>query len=193
MTKIVNNSGTVSNNVNNALKDVKKETSKKVPTKKVSGKKEPKIDLSKLTNEQLAEINLDDINLFDLVSNNKNLKVKLTAKSDKKSNLYKRDAQKSNESDKNFRARIRRERNNLLNKITLALDLKSQKDLDLAADELDKFYKDNYLVNDYSLNSLGRLNSDKDTLAKINIAFSYLRNRKTKKVTKRTPKKVTAK
>lgn len=136
-------------------------------------------DLSKLDNETLSTIDLDDINLYDLLAKNKNLE-KLTRKKDKKESIYRRTAKKEMETDKNFRSRIRKERNYHIETVINFFEKKLSKDLDKAIKDFDKFYKETYNLNDYSIQSMARLNSDKATLAKLNIFLAIVKKVKAK-------------
>lgn len=137
-------------------------------------------DLSKLDNETLASIDLDNINLYELLAKNKNLE-KLTKRKDKKESIYKLTAKKENETDKNFRSRIRKERNYHIEMVISFFEKKLTKDLQNAIKDFDKFYKETYQKNDYAIDSMARLNSDKATLAKLNIFLTIVKKVKTKK------------
>lgn len=156
-------------------------------TKKLSGKKEVtkvtskdvkelKNSLENMSNLDILEIELDESTIYNLLSNNKNLKEKLsTSKNGTKEKMYKIEV------DKNIRRKIRNERNMHIERINLAFQQKDIESTKKFVDAFDKFYKETYTLNDYSISSLGRLNSDKVTLAKLKIMLEIVKLTKSKK------------
>lgn len=148
-------------------------------------------NLKNISSEQLAEMDLDEINIYtllELLENNETLKEKLTTKKGSKEGMYKKDAKKENESDKNFRSRIRKERNTFTENILKYFQNKDDASLKKEIVSFNKFYKETYLLNDYTVASVARLNSDKVTLSKLNLMFQVVKRTKIE-----TPKKVSKK
>lgn len=145
-------------------------------TKKSNTKKETvkELDFQNLTDEQILSLDLDKINLKDLLSNNKSLRTAKVSKG-KKGGLYKSTAKKENESDKNFRSRIRDKRNSFIENTFRFFEADNKTELKAEFDAFMIFYKETYNVNDFSLESLCRLNSDKATQARIKTFFKVLR------------------
>lgn len=138
------------------------------------------VNVEKLTDLDLLNLNLDEVNVYDLIEKNQALKVQLSKRKDKKESIYKKDIQNENESDKNFRQRIRKIRNGYLDNVINAVNTKDTKNIETSLNSFISFYKDTYLLNDFSINSLSRNNADKNTLAKIKIVLHLAKNLKTK-------------
>ena len=157
----------------------KKETTKKESTKNVETKK---VDYSKLDLDTLLsmdESELDDNIINMLLNNNKEVKsfsVKKTKTGSSK--LYKDTAIKENESSKQFRNRIRKERNNLISQVNYASSINDKAILKTSIASFNKFYKETYSINDYSLESLLRKNSDKDTIVNCKLALITIKRNK---------------
>ena len=94
--------------------------------------------------------------------------------------MYKDTAKKENESDKNFRRRIRNTRNTFVENILLLFQNKNDKELKEQINSFEDFYFETYTKNDFSLESICRLNSDEATKAKIKLFFHILKMNKTK-------------
>lgn len=141
-------------------------------TKKAN--KTVKQDFSKLTDEQLLNLDLDKINIKDLLNENKSLRTAKVSKG-KKGGLYKPTAKNENESLKNFRNRIRTKRNTYIENVFRFFEAGNTKELKEEFESFNKFYKETYLVNDFSLESLTRKNSDKSTQARIKLFFHTLK------------------
>ena len=156
-------------------------TSKKESTKNVDVK-ESKKDYSKLSLDDLLlldESELDEAIINKLLNLNSEVK-SFSAKKVKtgSSKLYKDTAIKENESGKQFRNRIRDERNKLISQVNYASSIKDKAILKTAIVSFNKFYKETYSLNDYSLESLLRKNSDKDTLVNCKIALITIKRNK---------------
>lgn len=155
--------------------------------KNVTPSNSKNLNLEKLSSEQITQTNLDnldDANLLQLITKNKNLE-KLAVKKDKKESLYKKGIKGTNESDKNFRSRIRKIRNSHIEKVIYLFSQKMENELKTAINNFDKFYKETYSLNDYSIESITRLNADDATIAKINIFLSIVRRSKSQEETKK--------
>ena len=140
------------------------------------------IDYSKMTMEQI--LSLDENELDDKIINmllNSNKDVQSFTKNKTKagnSKLYKDTAIKENESSKQFRNRIRKERNNLISSVNYFNSIENKVELKKSIKLFNTFYKETYSLNDYSLESLGRKNSDKDTLVNLKLALWIIKNNK---------------
>jgi len=153
----------------------KKAINKKAVNKKTTEKE--KVDYSKMTLEQILNLPDDQIDekiIESLLSENKDVQSFSKKKTKNgKAKLYKDSAYQENETSKRFRDRIRKKRNNLINSInTLRND---KENLKIAIKSFDKFYKETYSLNDYSLESLGRKNSDDDTMANVKLALRLVK------------------
>jgi len=153
----------------------KKAINKKAVNKKTTEKE--KVDYSKMTLEQILNLPDDQIDekiIESLLSENKDVQSFSKKKTKNgKAKLYKDSAYQENETSKRFRDRIRKKRNNLINSInTLRND---KENLKIAIKSFDKFYKETYSLNDYSLESLGRKNSDNDTMANVKLALRLVK------------------
>lgn len=155
------------------------ETIKKVnETKKVNNKKVNQVlknSFVELNDEALLNLDLDNVNIEELLKSNKSLNVPLAKKKDIKDSIYKKDAQKENESDKNFRQRIRKQRNMHLDAILDAKKENNTKVLKDSFEAFNSFYKSIYSLNDFSMESITRKNADKNTLMKIKLVFHIIK------------------
>jgi hypothetical protein len=155
--------------------------SKKESTKNVEVKETTK-DLSKLSLDEillLDESELDEAIINKLLNLNKEVKSFSVKKSKTgSSKLYKDNAIKENESSKQFRNRIRKERNNLISQVNYASSINDKAILKTSIESFNKFYKETYSLNDYSLESLLRKNSDKDTLVNCKLALITIKKNK---------------
>lgn len=132
--------------------------------------------LEKMSDLDILELDFDKVNIYDLLEKNSALKTKLTtSKGGSKDKMYKVEV------DKNVRRKIRNARNMHIENINLAFEQKNKDNVKKFVDAFDKFYKETYTLNDYSIESIARLNSDKITLAKIKIAMHIVKLEKTKK------------
>jgi hypothetical protein len=129
------------------------------------------VNLETLTDEQLLTANLDEINIFDLLSKNKSLQPKLNQSKDTKETMfvYPKDADKK--TIKNFRTKARKQRNYFIESLLTAYENKDVNKQKEVLKEFKVFYKETYLKNDFSISSISRLNADKNTLAKIKLFF----------------------
>ena len=129
-----------------------------------------------MNDENLLNLDLEnlDTNNFDLLVNqlSKNIKQKKETSRDK---LYK------NEVDKKQRQILRKKRNNFIDNVILFHSLKNEVELKKEINLFDKFYKENYLLNDYSINSIMQNNSDNDTKIKVKIFLEIVKNIKQNK------------
>lgn len=121
-----------------------------------------------LTDNQIIELteNLDENNFINLLNKlGQNLKQTKTSK-DK---MYKIEV------DKKIRQKIRKERNKFFDNIIFFASRDLKTELKLSIDLFDKFYKETYLTNDYSLNSIVQNNSDDDTKLKCRLVLEIIK------------------
>lgn len=124
-----------------------------------------------LTDKQIIELseNLDENNFENLLNNlSKNIKQSKSSK-DK---MYKIDV------DKKIRQKIRKDRNKFLDNIIFYQSQNLKDDLKKEINLFDKFYKQTYLLNDYSLNSICQNNSDDDTKLKCKLVLEIIKRNK---------------
>lgn len=124
-----------------------------------------------LSDKQIIELseNLDEVN-FDNLLNNLSKNIKQTKAS--KDKMYKIDV------DKKIRMKIRKDRNKFLDNIIFYQSQNLKDDLKKEIKSFDKFYKDTYLLNDYSLNSICQNNSDDDTKLKCKLVLEIIKRNK---------------
>ncbi len=123
-------------------------------------------------NSNLDELNLDS--LLDKVT----VKNPTATNGERKSSLYKELDNKK--LDKQQRKTVRNKRNKLINNILFYAQQKQLKELKETIKEFNSFYKETYLLNDYSINSIASKNSDKDTMEKVEIFFKIVKEFKIK-------------
>lgn len=133
---------------------------------------------SLLNDNDLLELdlsNLDSQNFENLIlkMQEKAKKEKLVKNKKGRSSIYKIDT------DTKIRRNIRKERNFLLNEILI--NSNNQKELKKSIDNFDKFYKDTYILNDYSLNSICSENSDINSKSFCKISLEIVKRFKSKK------------
>ena len=110
---------------------------------------------SKLLKSDFA--NLDEVNLNKLALElSKNVK----AKTNNKEKIYKIEV------DKKQRQILRKKRNTFFDNIIYYFANKMQKELKEEIKSFETFYKETYLLNDFSTNSICQNNSDKETIIK---------------------------
>lgn len=139
-------------------------------TAKKSNKKT--VNFESLTDEQLLNLDLDKINLNELLEKNTALKQKLAVSKGKKEPMYKIDV------DKNSRRKIRKIRNKHISNVISFYQSDNKTELKKEIDSFNKFYKETYTKNDYSLESICRLNSDKSTLSQAKIFLHIIKETK---------------
>lgn len=114
--------------------------------------------------------NLDDANLDLLVNElSKNIKQK---KETSKDRMYK------NEVDKKQRQIIRKKRNKFVDNVLYFQSQKMNNELKNEINLFNEFYKETYLLNDYSLNSICQNNSDNETKIKSKLFLQIIKNQK---------------
>lgn len=153
---IINLTATTSKNVK--LNEKKKSNLKK------------KIDVSTMTDEQILNLNLDDLNLTDfnkLVQSKKE-----TLKTSNRINMYKIEV------DKKLRKKLRNQRDKFKSNIIYYFNNKNKKDLKEEIKSFNKFYKETYSLNDYSLLSVASNNSDKQTKVELLIMLKIIKDNK---------------
>lgn len=143
--------------------------------KNVSNKKEVKnvINESKklLNDSQLIEFseNLDDLNFENLLKK-QSANIKQTTSNKEK--IYKIEV------DKKIRMKIRKERNKYFDNIIYFCSNELKTELKKEIENFNKFYKETYSLNDYSLNSICQNNSDEDTKLKCRLVLEIIKRNK---------------
>ena len=181
MSTINNNLEVVKNNNSNVeTKEVKKVTSEKdLKVKKDLAIQRSKEQIknptsNKLTNEKILDLdfeNLDLNNIKSLIKSNVKTKEVTTNVA-----MYKFERLSlSTEQIKKERSRIRRERNKLSNNILKYFENDLKDNLKKEIVLFNKFYKETYLLNDYSINSIAKAHSDKDNLVKLNLMLQIIK------------------
>lgn len=75
---------------------------------------------------------------------------------------------------KQFRSKLRTKLNNFTNNIFLFAKQNRVDELKTEIKNFDSFYKENYLLNDYSLSSLTNINEDKEKFANIKLMLDII-------------------
>lgn len=111
--------------------------------------------------------NLDENNINLLVSElSKNLKQK------KESN----DKMYKIEVDKKKRQILRKQRNKFVDNVLFFKSQKNNVELKKEIESFNKFYKETYILNDYSLNSICQNNSDNETKIKVKMFLQIVKS-----------------
>ena len=112
--------------------------------------------------------NLDSENIDLLVSElSKNLKQK---KESNKEKMYKIEV------DKKQRQILRKQRNKFVDNVLFFKSQKNEIELKKEIDLFNKFYKETYILNDYSLNSICQNNSDNETKIKVKMFLQIVKS-----------------
>lgn len=124
-----------------------------------------------LTDKQIIELseNLDESNFNDLLNK---LSTNLKQTKSTKDKMYKIEV------DKKIRMKIRKERNKHFDNIIFFQSQNLINELKMSINLFDKFYKETYLLNDYSLNSICQNNSDDDTKLKCKLVLEIIKRLK---------------
>ena len=116
--------------------------------------------------------NLDNVNFESLIKEvSKNIKQK---KETSKEKLYKIEV------DKKQRQILRKKRNKFIDNVLFFYTQKQSKELENEIKEFEKFYKETYILNDYSDNSIMQNNSDNETKIKVKLFLKIVKNSKVK-------------
>lgn len=138
--------------------------------------KEVKENFNNVSDEKLLEMDFDNLNedqIINMLSGNKSLKPKLnTSKGGTKEKMYKVEV------TKNLRRKLRKQRNYFIESILIAQEQKDKKKILSIKKEFETFYKETYTKNNYSVESICRINSDKTTLIKAKLFFSIIKKLK---------------
>lgn len=155
---------------------------KQTATKNVKNSNNEKNVMNEILNSKnlMNDENLLNLDLENLDTNNFNLLVNQLSKNIKQKKESSRDKLYKNEVDKKQRQILRKKRNNFIDNIILFHSLKNEVELKKEINLFDKFYKENYLLNDYSINSIMQNNSDNDTKIKVKIFLEIVKKNKTK-------------
>lgn len=128
-----------------------------------------------LSDNELLELNLESLdsdNFDSLISSikEKAKKEKLVKGEKGKSKMYKIEV------DTKIRRKLRNQRNYLLMDI-----INNANNPKKEIETFEKFYKETYTLNDYSLNSIANENSDKNSLAFVKVGLEIIKRFKSKK------------
>ena len=158
------------------------ETKKQTTTKNVKNSNEEKNVMNEILNSKnlMNDENLLNLDLENLDTNNFDLLVNQLSKNIKQKKENNRDIIYKNEADKRQRQILRHKRNIFINNIILFHSTKNETELKKEINLFDKFYKENYLLNDYSINSIMKSNSDNDTKIKVKIFLEIVKKNKSK-------------
>ena len=180
------------NNLNNNLENVlkvnvstKKESTKKETSEKdLKAKKDLAIERSKdkiknptskvMINEKILELDFENLDLNNLKSLIKtNVRTKSISTKEKMYKFERNDLTK--EQIKKERSKIRKQRTKFCSNILhfFSTDLKDNLKKEVVL--FNKFYKETYLLNDYSISSLAQSNSDKETLVQLNLMLQIVK------------------
>lgn len=113
-----------------------------------------------LSDSQLLKSDFKDLDNINLDILSKELAKNIKAKTNNKEKIYKIKA------DKKERQILRKKRNTFFDNIIFYFANKMQTELKKEIESFNKFYKETYLLNDYSVNSICQNNSDKETIIK---------------------------
>lgn len=149
-----------------------------------------------LTDDQLLEMDLDNLNIDEVLAkrpkatNNKGKEIKGKKERDPMfiipGDLYTAlekdktlDSQtltaKKKAKLKRFRSKVRKQRNRLIGQIINLKKDNNKAELKDTITAFKSFYTTHYINQDYSINSLAKANSDKDTLANIKLALAIIK------------------
>jgi len=168
------------------------ETSKKENLKNLDAKTKKALEIEKNKQAKAKQLKdnldkkVDNVNLLKQLKNIDIPKESLNnvAGMFKYSELIKDYANLSKEEQKKqtkqLRKKIRKQRNVLLFGICEAFKQKNNTVLKDLIKQFNIFYKETYLLNDYSLNSIARNSSDKENLILFNISLNIIKNFKIK-------------
>lgn len=123
-----------------------------------------------INNENLLNLDLDNLdteNINLLVSElSKNLK----QKKETNDKMYKIEV------DKKKRQFLRKQRNKFVDNVLFFKSQKNEIELKKEIESFNKFYKETYLLNDYSLNSICQNNSDNETKIKVKLFLQIVKS-----------------
>ncbi len=124
-----------------------------------------------LSDTQIIELseNLDDLNFNELL---KKASANIKQTSNTKDKMYKIEV------DKKIRQTLRKKRNKFFDNIIFFASNDLKTELKKEIKSFDTFYKETYLLNDYSLNSICQNNSDDDTKLKCKLVIEIIKRNK---------------
>mgnify|MGYP003675975416 CR=1 FL=1 len=143
------------------------------------------LDLSNVkTSEDLLQLvdgkELTNDQIFALLEDKVKVKVKNSVKG-KRESIYNLEAfnkffkLERTKIDSSERELIRKKRNFFVNSLLLAVQTKNEVNKKVIIKEFNIFYKDIYLNNDYTVNSLAKKNSDSETLIKVQLFLQIIK------------------
>lgn len=146
----------------------------KTLAKKSENKKEVK-EIIATSKNLFNDENLLNLDLENLDSENINLLVNelskgLKQKKETKDKMYKIEV------DKKQRQILRKQRNKFVDNVLFFKSQKNEIDLKKEIDLFNKFYKETYILNDYSTNSICQNNSDNETKIKVKVFLQIVKS-----------------
>ncbi len=148
-------------------KDVKKNDSKKSKLKKKI------LDFEKMSDIDKLNIDLDTLNVKDI----ERLRESNINKNEKSYSNKVKEYKQLNLTSKE-RTKIRKKRDNLINKFNYFKDLKDSKNLKKTIKEFNSFYKETYSLNDFTLNSLCSNNTSAQKKLFVKLFLIDIKNKK---------------
>lgn len=146
-------------------------------------KQETKV-ISKSQSDELLNVDLDNKGLMNQLA-------KMTIKDSNESsnaNMFRFDTlipkyntlkeEEKKKVTKQLRKKARKLRNMYINNILFNFKAKDNKELKQVVKSFNQFYKEYYVLNDFSIKSICRNSSDNDTLIKCTLAFQVIKNLK---------------
>jgi hypothetical protein len=148
------------------MKNLVKKSENKREVKEIIATSKNLFNDENLLNLDLESLDSENIDL--LVSElSKNLKQKKESSKDK---MYKIEV------DKKKRQILRKQRNKFVDNILFFKSQKNEIELKKEIDLFNKFYKETYILNDYSLNSICQNNSDNETKIKVKMFLQIVKS-----------------
>jgi len=164
---------TKNNQTEKTVSTIKKETTKKPTTKKVETKKELTEDeilensLLESNKLDLLNFDLDSLNFDSILKNSEKMK-SVSEKSEKNKTSISKFELYAFKTTKADRQKIRTNLKKYTLNIYSVIATNDLEQIKTFISEFLKFYKENYKLNDFTLNSLSYNNRDKDTEERIN-------------------------
>ncbi len=143
--------------------------------KKSENKKEVK-EIIATSKNLFNDENLLNLDLDSLDTNNINLLVDELSKGLKQKKESNKEKMYKIEVDKKQRQILRKQRNKFVDNVLLFHSQKNEIELKKEIDLFNKFYKETYILNDYSINSICQNNSDNETKIKVKVFLQIVKS-----------------
>jgi hypothetical protein len=147
----------------------------KTLAKKSENKKELK-EIIATSKNLFNDENLLNLDLESLDTNNIDLLVSELSKNLKQKKESNKDKMYKIEVDKKKRQILRKQRNKFVDNVLFFHSQKNEIELKKEIDLFNTFYKETYLLNDYSLNSICQNNSDNETKIKTKVFLQIVKS-----------------